>query len=308
MNGLNNARLGLESLERRENPAGAVTASLLGGQLSVYGDGADNNITVTQSATALTISGQNGTRVNGLASVTFAFPSVVQAEFKMEGGNDTVAISGLRTTLGDITLETMLGNDSVSMSNVQAGSTISVNMEGGDDSFAAIGATAGADMSVEMGDGTSAVGLVNVRVNGTLVVSTGSGNDGVSLSGVFVGGDLGIITEQGDDVVGISGARVNGSAGFSTDLGADWVSLFNFSTGYDLGIDTSGGNDRVDLATVGAGANLGVTADDGNDRVAVTNVNAIRDAYFIGGAGVDTFVNNGVAAGIFLDIKEFEII
>ncbi len=307
MNGLNTPRLGLESLELRENPAGFVSASLLGGQLSVFGDGGDNNITVTQSATALTISGQNGTLVNGQAAVSFAFPSIIQAEFKMEGGNDTVAISGLRTTLGDITVETMSGDDAVTLNGVSAASTLSVNMEVGGDSFSATDTTAGADMGLEMGDGTSAVSLSNARANGSLSISTGSENDWINIGGLFVGADMDISTEKGDDLISISGAEVRGGASFSTDLGADSVSLNGFSAGSDLSVETGDGNDTVSLTNTSTAFNLGVSTDAGDDTVTVTNVRAGGDAIFVGGAGFDAFVNNGVSAGIFLDIKEFEV-
>ena len=56
-----------------------------------------------------------------------------------------------------------------------------------------------------------------------------------------------------------------------------------------------------------SGKNLIVSLDAGADAVTVTGVSVTADAVFEGGAGVDTYTDRGITAGIKLDVKEFEV-
>lgn len=63
-------RLGCESLEARDTPAGNVTAIFQGGNWMLRGDAADNQISVVRDAAGnVTVTGLSGTTINGQASV-----------------------------------------------------------------------------------------------------------------------------------------------------------------------------------------------------------------------------------------------
>lgn len=104
--------LGLQRLESRENPAGNIQAALEGSFLTLFGDALDNQVRVTQTATAINVVGLTGTTVNGLPSVSFATPSVNAIEVKLEDGSDQLIMNGVRPA-NDLFIETAAGNDVV---------------------------------------------------------------------------------------------------------------------------------------------------------------------------------------------------
>lgn len=64
------ARLGCESLEARDTPAGNVAATFQNGVWYLLGDAADNQINVVKDASGnVTVYGLNGTTVNGQGAV-----------------------------------------------------------------------------------------------------------------------------------------------------------------------------------------------------------------------------------------------
>ncbi|MCU0721714.1 MAG: hypothetical protein MUC83_18535 [Pirellula sp.] len=119
--------------------------------------------------------------------------------------------------------------------------------------------------------------------------------------------DLNIETKGGNDRVTVS-MTMAFAAAISTDLGADTVQVSDLMTSEDLGIFTGVGNDSVQLTNVASNKSLIVSVDDGADTVVATAVSAAADAIFEGGAGVDRLTNLGITAGVFFDVKEFEIL
>src|SRR5262245_42531676 len=86
-------KLGCEPLEPRENPAGNVTAFLLGGSLTVVGDALDNAVSIQQSPVGdIVVVGLNGTTVNGRSSVLVG--RGLLNTLNMNGGNDAVEVVG----------------------------------------------------------------------------------------------------------------------------------------------------------------------------------------------------------------------
>ena len=106
------APLGLQRLESRENPADNIQAALEGSFLTLFGDALDNQVRVTQTATAIDVVGLTGTTVNGLPSVSFATPSGNAIEVKLEDGSDQLFMNGVRPA-NDLFIETAAGNDVV---------------------------------------------------------------------------------------------------------------------------------------------------------------------------------------------------
>ena len=120
-----------------------MTASLIGGQLKIEGDAFGNDIRIAQSATAVTITGRNGTLVDGAAS------SLRLAEIKMNAGNDVVAIARLRTA-GDQVIELGDGNDRVNLTGDVTGTLVAVVGGQGTDTVAGNNLTSGGDMSFHL--------------------------------------------------------------------------------------------------------------------------------------------------------------
>src|SRR5262245_39221837 len=251
-------RLGVEPLEGRLTPAGNVTASLVGGQLTVVGDDAANDIRVIQSGSTLTITGQVGTTVNGSASATFSADSLSKAEFTMRGGDDHVFLIALRAS-NDVVIEMADGDDIVEVSNVRTGNNLTVKGGQGDDLFGVANTTVGGDLNAELDEGEATLFLTRMNIAKNLSVITKDQDDLISIDGaITVGEDLTIETGKGDDIVTV----------------ADLVTAAPVSVGKSLSIDTDEGNDRVTLVDVVAGEDVNVSTGKGDDTVRLTDVNS----------------------------------
>src|SRR5262249_4682449 len=85
-------RLRFEPLEGRAVPTGNVTASLIGGRLTITGDDQDNALTLLVTATEATVASADGTTtVNGQAAVTLP-GAATSLSANLHGGDDTLAI------------------------------------------------------------------------------------------------------------------------------------------------------------------------------------------------------------------------
>ncbi|MCU0705692.1 MAG: hypothetical protein MUF18_17115 [Fimbriiglobus sp.] len=257
--------LNLQTLEARENPSGNVTATLIGGQLKIEGDDFANDIRVSQTSTAVTVAGRNGTLVNGVASVRFAAANLQQAEIKMNGGNDVVAIARL-VTGGDQVIELGDGNDRINLNGDVTGTLVAVIGGQGDDTVTGTNLTSGGDMNFQLEDGVGRVTLNTATLLKSLTISTKDGADVISATGLSVGEDFAIETALGNDRVSLSGVSVGRGFTLNTDLGVDVVSMANFSAA-NADIQTGDGNDTVTLSGVNILENITVNTDAGNDTV-----------------------------------------
>jgi len=87
------------------------------GDLNVNGDMGNNDVTITQNADGtITITGNNGTTVNGGASHTTSTPVTGELDVDTRGGNDKVVIDGV-TNVEDIDLEDELGTNELEVKN-----------------------------------------------------------------------------------------------------------------------------------------------------------------------------------------------
>jgi hypothetical protein len=302
----------LESLESRLPLAGNVTAELSGGQLTILGDSADNDIVVVQSGDTVTITGNAGTTINGAPAAAFTTSGLEKAEFKMESGDDHLFLINVDPS-GDVVVEMGDGNDIAEASNVDAGANFTIKSGKGDDLVGVANSSAGGDMNVEF-EGKATLFLTRLNVTKNLSVDT-DGDDQISIDGVItVGEDLTVSTGKGNDVVTVADlvtaapVSVGKSLRIDTDRGNDRVNLVDVVVGEDIYVNTGKGNDTATLTDVSSGKSLSVNTDDGNDRVTATNVSAAVDAIFAGGAGFDIFDDNGVFGGVKLELKEFESI
>lgn len=302
--------LRFERLEDRRFMAGDVAAALSGQDLLIDGDNIGNEIRIVQVASGnVTVTGLNGTTINGLPSVTFINPNLIKSEIRMNDGADRVVISGVPglAVTNDLNVELGAGDDILNAANTRIGANFSVKGESGIDRVTASNLQVGTDMNVDTGLDRGIVSISNSTIDGALGLVADAGNDTVTFSGLTVGGNVIVETKAGADRV-----TMNGISAFAleaaTDEGADRVSLSSIATLEDLKVSTGVGNDVITLDQINAGKSVSVDAGDGTDSVAASAVAAAEDAIFIGGAGVDTLDNDGINAGKILEIKEFELL
>lgn len=297
--------LTLQSLEARENPSGNVTATLIGGQLKIDGDDLGNDIRIVQNATSVTVTGRNGTTVNGFTSVRFGATSLEKAEIKMNGGNDILAIARLVTS-GDQVIELGDGNDRTNLTGDVTGTLVAIIGGAGDDTVNGTNLTSGGDMSFQLEDGVGRVNLKTATLLKNLTISTKDAADVISATGLSVGEDLLIETAVGNDRVTLDGVDVGRGFGLSTDLGADTVGLTAF-TAANADLHTGTGADAVTLGGVGVTENFTLATDSGNDRVNA-QVSAGKDLVLDGGGDFDTLTDLGSFGIEKTEVIEFEVI
>ena len=218
--------LRLENLEGRSLMAGDVFASMKLGSLKIEGDSQANDISVVDlGGGQVEITGQNETKVNGLAKVTLnGFVANVKVELK--GGDDTVKWQGIESHVPlRFAIETGSGNDTVFVDKLYAGIG-KIESGLGNDVVEVLNAKA-AILDIETGGGDDIVRIGSPTVASSvsvlkLDIETGSGNDQVqiqnsNLNSTWLKVELG----SGDDKAVVSklsgSSALNLSGGFGTD-------------------------------------------------------------------------------------------
>jgi hypothetical protein len=164
----NRARLGCESLEARDNPAGNVTATLSDGWLIVNGDSNDNLISVQQNqAGDIIVYGYNGTLVNGLSAVYIG----------------TFRLNGLLINMGD-------GNDYADAAGVLVNVNLGINGGNGNDTLALYSAGGNNDVWLDCRDGNDVASVNNAFAGRDLYLSGGFGFDTLDYNGATVGNSV----------------------------------------------------------------------------------------------------------------------
>lgn len=115
------------SVEFSPEPTGDVRVAMDGGTLRVTGDATANHVRIQKSERGLTISGRDGSLINGKPQLDVSITGSVSLEADLGDGNDDLEIIGV--TLGTARLNLGEGNDSVSILLSSIGS---LHVNGGD--------------------------------------------------------------------------------------------------------------------------------------------------------------------------------
>jgi Ca2+-binding RTX toxin-like protein len=267
----------------------AVTASFAVGTLSVFGDGLDNNITVSRDAAGKLLVNGGAVKVNG-GTATVANTSLIQVFG--QAGNDTITLNEANGALPRANLFGGAGNDAIT-----GGS-------GGDLLFGQAG------NDVLLGKGGADL-LFGGTENDTL--TGGDANDQV----FGEGGDDRMVWNPGDDTdlneggVGVDTVEVNGGNGaeqftvtpngsrvrfdrvtpapFSLDIGTSENLVANLNGGDDTFAAANGLATLIRLTVDGGIGNDTVTGGDGNDLILGGDGNDL----VTGGRGNDTALLGG---------------
>lgn len=294
--------------------AGDVMVALEGSFMTVQGDNLDNQVTIARAANGnVVVSGQTGTLINGLPSVTFLNPSLNALDIRMENGNDIVNLRGLQVA-NDLFADLGEGNDRLT-AVAATPNTIGANMtvEGGlgNDLIQLNRIAVGEDLKVEGGLGTLTATIADSIMSKSLTVIGDDLVDVVTVRNTRIALDASFETKGGNDRVTLTDVSAF-NLGINTDAndlaGLDRVTLTRVNTVEDLGIFTGAGNDVVQMTDVGSGKSITVSLDSGNDRLTMARVRAAYDAVFEGGAGSDTADYLDVFGGTKREFKEFETI
>lgn len=148
------ARLGCETLEARDNPAGNVSVALVGGWLDVVGDAADNQISIQQNYFGdIVVYGYGGTTVNGVSAFFVGNGRLERLTVNMGNGNDYADVAGLFVTT-DMTLYGGFGNDALILYNAGSFNTVALGGGPGDDFIGVNHGVAGSTLLMYGSEGT----------------------------------------------------------------------------------------------------------------------------------------------------------
>jgi hypothetical protein len=280
-------RLALERLEQRELFAGDVSASVSGQMLVIWGDAADNGVTLTyNSATqSYRVSGHDAggspTTVTDAAGTpqagnTIDFAGVKQVYVGLNGGNDDFDVgsaAAIDTVIQKwMTIEMGDGDDTVTLG-------VSGNAAGGADPIAR-SLHMGTSLNVDLGAGNDHLSLANAEVGLALRILAGDGDDHVdfdteftptgatssTLFPVSVHGNATISLGGGADELTLENASFQGGLVILDGAGAANIQLSNVSVKKTLSINTAGDADQVDLELIRA-KQLSINTNGGIDQV-----------------------------------------
>jgi hypothetical protein len=185
----------MEKMERRQLlAAGNVTASIIGGVLTIEGDKKDNIILIDSNDDFTTTVLGVGTTINGAPGFA-TFVGLPPISVDLGDGHDTVSFSDMG--LQSVDVDTGKGNDTVI--GAINGSTpnifghLTINTGDGDDDIVLAGNTGVAsDLNVDTGKGKDTFDVFgSLGVGGNVKIKMGDKDDAVHLSGsINIGGNL----------------------------------------------------------------------------------------------------------------------
>jgi hypothetical protein len=253
-------RLTLHTLERRDNPAGSVTALYSNGVLTLTGDAEANvvQISATPSTTGseAILTGLDNTRIVG--DTTFEGVRAVRAN--LNGGGDAIAADpGLPFALsGGLSVDFGAGDSTLNLqpSGTLALGSLTVHSGRGTDAITLAGPDGGTNrisgpMSLKVGDGGSATTLSNLDVFGRMTLSAGDGDDTLSMDHVRVGQPSG----PGGVQAGLAQVFA-GKGALSVDLTSGTMPSMSLSAAGAVQLTATGSNFAALTATSGDSAQV----------------------------------------------------
>src|SRR5262245_25249964 len=275
----------VEPLEKREMMAGDVATFIQGQMLIVWGDAADNGVTLTYNSAnqSYRVSGHDAggspTTINGLADAEFT--GIQQVYFGLNGGNDDLEVgspAAVDTVIQKwLSIEMGDGDDSLILG--AAG-----NSPGGAAPVAR-SLDIGTSLNVDLGAGHDHLSLGNAKIGYALNVLAGDGNDIVvfdtaftpagasdaTLFPVFVRSNVLVSLGGGTDELTMTNAAIQGGLAILDGAGAADLVLYNVGVKNKISIHTAGDADNVDLERISA-KQLNINTNGGIDNVRLNKV------------------------------------
>lgn len=250
----------------------AVSASRVGGGVTVRGGDSNDLVAIGNVSVAGTVSAALGDGVNWMVVGGEADTPATIGAISYTGGADMdiVGLFGDVTVRNDVRIFTGLrGEDSVGLYGSDAGGTVKVR----------------GDVVVNTGTGGDTVSLVG-EMWGNVSVTTGGGQDTVSVSS-----SVGWVSSDGSDPVPMFDAAPPSSIGrnltINTGAGNDLVSIGTATVGLNCTIEAGVGNDLVRIADTQVRRTLFVRLGAGDDSLEIVNLRASA-AFLHGGYGTNS--------------------
>jgi hypothetical protein len=269
--GFERQSLNVERLEKRELMAGDVLARVEGNMLVIWGDDADNSVTLTFSSATQSYrvsgrdAGGSATTINGLDTSqpgnVVEFSGVRQVYVGLNGGNDDFAAGSAAAV--DTVIEKWFSIDMGDGDDV-----VQLGAAGNAPSGAspiALSLDIGTSLNVNLGGGNDQLLLANAEIGLGLNVQAGTGNDSVIFDTEF--------TQAGATEPTIFPVRVSGSVSISLGGGADTLSMKNASLQRSLKVLDGAGAADLDISNVSVKKRIDIHTGSDADNI---DLNAVR--------------------------------
>ncbi|MDD4889306.1 MAG: hypothetical protein PHU85_05200 [Phycisphaerae bacterium] len=324
----------MEGLEGRAMLAGNVTAAIVGGNLVITGDAANNVIEVDQSVLVV-LPGQvrvqsgwwgSATTINGGAAPVILEGFTGDVRITLNDGDDWVMFSDSDFPR-DVTVNGGNGNNQVDVNGVTVERNLSVrNGPGNENTLVYGGANVRGNLTVANKAGDDAFSMAGGSiVNGNVSLSNGAGQGNTTLDNSIVNGNLTVKNQAGDDTFSMAaGAIVNGNASLSNGAGQGNTTLdgshvhVNLTVRNAAGLDTflmdnastvdgnaaisngeGGSNTTVRFKSVVAGT-FTLRSGGGNDGFTMLDATINGAARIDSGAGADAVtIDDSILGGAF---------
>lgn len=280
--------LDYRSLEQRRYLAGNLAVSMTGDVLTIIGDAADNQATLTVVGDRVRVEGTDTTINGGNASIELPY-SMSSSRIHLLGGNDELTFNGLNFHR-DLNLFTGQGNDRVRFTGVTS-RHLHLNTGGGDD----------------------IVDIVSLSTRKSAYFYLGGGDDLLAIDQISAGRNFKVYGDAGNDTFVANDTRVGRK--FRLDLGnGNDEALFSGETsiGRRAKVFLGAGDDSlafapsINNATAQVRSRLTVDAGADNDQVHIDGSTQIRSRSKInGGQGFDAFDDQNDSSRE-LRVRQFE--
>jgi hypothetical protein len=283
--------LAVEKLEARELLAGDVEAYVQDQMLVLWGDDAENGVTITyNSATKAyritgTDAGGSPTTINGLdtslAENVVELAGAKQVYVGLNGGNDVLKIGSpeaVDTVIAQwLSIEMGDGDDQAILGT--AGN------DAGEDAPIATSLRTGTSVRVDLGAGDDSLSLANAEIGLALHIYAGDGDDQIhfdtelqpgedsptQLFPVRVGGNALINLGGGEDELVVKHSGFGRSLAILDGAGPAHIELFNLSVSKNIDIATAHDADDLDIELIRA-KQLAINTNGGIDHLTLDNV------------------------------------
>ncbi len=278
-NQIGKRRLCAESLESRELLAGDVTLKVIGGNLFMTGDNANNSVTIAGTATPgkFTVTGAAGTKIDGKAAetVTGISASIIA---NLNDGNDVLKVNNANIG-GNLIVDMGTGTNTFNTTKVSVGgSLVSTSVNGSNtDNMSGLSVSHDAVFNL-LGSGNESVTIGGTKssLGGSLVIDIGAGKNTISLDKLAVSNLLKIVDGSTTDTVTIKGTTADQLLYIDAANGKDHV---------ELGVAFNAEKNSFRIAQVFLGG--------GDDELDVHNTTVSLVTIFDGGPGTNKFKDNG---------------
>jgi hypothetical protein len=190
----------------------AVTTSLSGGTLTVTGDAAADDVAIfgTANPGEITVTGRNGTTINGTPNGSVTIPGVTaDLVLSLGDGDNAVRIDNVFAA-GDISITTGTGHDRVTIganNPVSPAGDLLISTGGGNDVVeedTTIYNTFVVGLNqILTGDGSDSISLYGASALGGFYISSGAHNDNVLVVGTTSAADMFILGGNGTNSIAV---------------------------------------------------------------------------------------------------------